>query len=114
MFNINRITDPTECRLLQNGADEDVTRREIHSAIRKQIIAFQEAKTKADADEALKAIKDLSEVSRDLRSTETRLEIRKDTDGRAGLIVSALSFAGMLLFESRHVIPRAASWIRKV
>lgn len=59
-------------------------------------------------------IKDLAEASKNLNCIERRVDIRKDDGTIPSVVATAVSFAFLVIFENRHVLPRAVSWIRKI
>ena len=59
-------------------------------------------------------IKDLAEASKNLTCVEKRVDIRKDDGTIPSVVATALSFAFLVIFENRHVLPRAISWIKRV
>lgn len=59
-------------------------------------------------------IKNLSEASKNLNYVEKRIDIRKDDSTIPSIAATALSFVFLVIFENRHVLPRAVSWIKRV
>jgi hypothetical protein len=59
-------------------------------------------------------IKDLADASKNLNCIEKRVDIRKDDGTIPSVVATALSFAFLVVFENRHVLPRAISWIKRV
>lgn len=59
-------------------------------------------------------IKDLAEASKNLNCVEKRVDIRKDDGTIPSVVATALSFVFLVVFENRHVLPRAISWIKRV
>lgn len=59
-------------------------------------------------------IKNLSEASKNLNHIEKRVDIRRDDSTIPSIAASALSFVFLVVFENRHVLPRAINWIKRV
>lgn len=110
MFLMKR--DPVGDRLkeLEDGSAKEAVDDEIERLVEQIKNEENEGKVK----QIVNNIKDLAEASKNLNCVEKRVDIRKDDGTIPSVVATALSFAFLVVFENRHVLPRAISWIKRV
>lgn len=110
MFLIKK--DPIEDRLKE--LEDNPAKVQVDDEIIRLIEEIRKEQDESKIQRVVNNIKDLAEASKNLNCVEKRVDIRKDDGTIPSVVATALSFAFLVVFENRHVLPRAISWIKRV
>lgn len=110
MFLMKR--DPIGDRLKELG--DNPAKEQVDDEIIRLIEEIRKEQDESKVQRVVNNIKDLAEASKNLNCVEKRVDIRKDDGTIPSVVATALSFAFLVVFENRHVLPRAISWIKRV
>ena len=110
MFLIKK--DPIGDRLKE--LEDNPAKVQVDDEIIRLIEEIRKEQDESKVQRVVNNIKDLAEASKNLNTVEKRVDIRKDDGTIPSVVATALSFAFLVVFENRHVLPRAISWIKRV
>lgn len=110
MFLMKR--DPIGDRLKE--LEDNPAKVQVDDEIIRLIEEIRKEQDESKVQRVVNNIKDLAEASRNLNCVEKRVDIRKDDGTIPSVVATALSFVFLVVFENRHVLPRAISWIKRV
>lgn len=110
MFLMKR--DPIGDRLKE--LEDNPAKVQVDDEIIRLIEEIRKEQDESKVQRVVNNIKDLAEASKNLTCVEKRVDIRKDDGTIPSVVATALSFAFLVIFENRHVLPRAISWIKRI
>lgn len=110
MFLMKR--DPIGDRLKE--LEDNPAKVQVDDEIIRLIEEIRNEQNESKIRQTVSNIKDLADASKNLNCIEKRVDIRKDDGTIPSVVATALSFAFLVVFENRHVLPRAISWIKRV
>lgn len=110
MFLMKR--DPIGDRLKE--LEDNPAKVQVDDEIIRLIEEIRKEQDESKVQRVVNNIKDLAEASKNLNTIERRVDFRRSDDTIPSIAATALSFAFLVVFENRHVLPRAISWIKRV
>jgi len=110
MFLIKK--DPIGDRLKE--LEDNPAKVQVDDEIIRLIEEIRKEQDESKVQRVVNNIKDLAEASKNLNTIERRVDFRRSDDTIPSVVATALSFAFLVVFENRHVLPRAVSWIKRV
>jgi len=110
MFLMKR--DPVGDRLKE--LEDNPAKEAVDDEISRLVERIKDEENEGKVKQIVNNIKDLAEASKNLNTIERRVDFRRSDDTIPSVVATALSFAFLVVFENRHVLPRAVSWIKRV
>ena len=94
--------------------EDNPTKVKVDDEIIRLIEAIKKEQNESKVRQMVNNIKDLAEASNNLNTIERRVDFRRSDDTIPTIAASALSFVFLVIFENRHVLPKAINWIKRI
>ena len=94
--------------------EDNPTKVKVDDEIIRLIEEIRNEQNESKIRQMVSNIKDLAEASNNLNTIERRVDFRRSDDTIPTIAASALSFVFLVIFENRHVLPKAINWIKRI